>query len=48
MADDWEKALKRFDERTVKRRAQAKEHDEQAQEMIREAQDRHDSDKPDE
>ncbi len=47
MADDWDEALKRFDERTVKRRARAKEQDEKAQEMIREAQERQDSDKPD-
>jgi len=48
MAGDWDEALKRFDERTVKRRAKAKEHDDEAQEIIREAQERHDSEKPDE
>jgi hypothetical protein len=46
MADDWDEALKRFDERTLKRRAKAKEQEEKAQELIREAQERHDSDKP--
>jgi len=38
MADDeWKKALEEFDERTTKRRAKAKEQDEKAQEMIRQA-----------
>jgi hypothetical protein len=41
MAEDWNEALKRFDERTVKRREKAKEHDEEAQRVIREAEERH-------
>jgi hypothetical protein len=41
MADDWNEALKRFDERTVKRRERAKENDEEAQRVIREADERH-------
>jgi hypothetical protein len=43
MADE---ALKRFDERTAKRRAKAKEHEDEAQELIREAEARRDRDKP--
>ena len=43
MADDWNEALKRFDERTVKRREKAKENDEKAQEVIREAEERQDN-----
>jgi hypothetical protein len=31
MTDDWNEALKRFDELTVKRRERAKENDEKAQ-----------------
>jgi hypothetical protein len=48
MADeDWNEALKQFDEKTVKRRERAKENDEEAQRVIREADDRHDNkDKP--
>ena len=46
MADDWNEALKRFDERTVKRREKAKEHEEEAQQVIREAEERHEADKP--
>ena len=48
MDDDWNEALKRFDERTTKRREKAKEQDEKAQEVIREARERRDTDKPDE
>lgn len=41
MADEWDEALKRFDERTVKRRERAKENDEKAQQVIRDAEERH-------
>lgn len=41
MADDSNDALKRFDERTVKRRERAKQNDEKAQQVIREAEERH-------
>ena len=44
MDKDWNEALKRFEERTVKRRERAKENDEKAQEVIREAEERHGSD----
>jgi hypothetical protein len=43
MTDDWNEALKRFDELTVKRRERAKENDEKAQQVIREAEERHTS-----
>ena len=43
MDDDWNEALKRFDERTMKRRERAKEHEEEAQQVIREAEERQDS-----
>ena len=46
MADDWDEALKRFDERTVKRREKAKENDEQARRAIREAEVHPPGDKP--
>jgi hypothetical protein len=46
MADDWNEALKRFDERTAKRRARAKEQEEKAREVIREAQERQGNDEP--
>jgi hypothetical protein len=46
MADEWDEALKRFDERTVQRRERAKEHDQKAQEIIRQAEERHGSEKP--
>ena len=46
MADEWEEALKRFDERTAKRREKAKENNEKAQQVIREADERHGGDKP--
>ena len=36
MDGEWSEELKRFDERTTKRRVRAKEQDEKAQEMIRE------------
>jgi hypothetical protein len=36
MAEDWNEAIKRFDERTEKRRERAKENDEEAQRIIRE------------
>jgi hypothetical protein len=48
MAEDWNEALKRFDEQTVKRRERAKENNEEAQRIIREADERHGSDKPSE
>jgi hypothetical protein len=41
--DDWDEALKQFEEKTVKRRERAKENDEEAQRVIREADERHDS-----
>ena len=37
MTDDWNEALKRFDERTAKRREKAKENEEEAQRVIRQA-----------
>jgi hypothetical protein len=40
--DDWDKAIERLDERTAKRRAKAKEQDDKAQELIREAEERRD------
>jgi hypothetical protein len=47
MADDWDEALKRFQERTLKRRERAKGHEEEAQQIIREAEERQDDkDKP--
>jgi hypothetical protein len=47
MADDeWKKELEQLDERTTKRRARAKEQDEEGQEIIREAEERRDRDKP--
>jgi hypothetical protein len=47
MADEeWKKALEQFDERTTKRRIKAKEHDEKAQAMIREAEERRDKSTP--
>ena len=44
--DEWDETLKRFNERTARRRARAKENDEKAQQIIREAEDRHATDKP--
>ncbi len=44
--EDWNEALKRFDERTVKRREKAKDNDEKAQRVIRDADERHGRDKP--
>jgi hypothetical protein len=44
--DDWDKEMERLDERTAKRRAKAKEQDEKAQELIREAEERRKTDKP--
>ena len=46
MDDEWKKELERFDERTAKRRARAKDQEEKAQEMIREAEERRDRDTP--
>jgi hypothetical protein len=46
MDDDWTKELEKFDERTAKRRAKAKEQNEKAEEMIREAEERRDRNKP--
>jgi hypothetical protein len=40
MTDEWGDALERFDERTTLRRARAKEHEEKALELIREAEER--------
>ena len=44
MVDEWDEALQRFNDRTKKRRERAKEHDEEAQRMIREAEERRHSD----
>jgi len=44
--DDWDKEMERLDERTAKRRAKAKEQDEKAQELIREAEERRDRNTP--
>jgi len=46
MDDEWKKELDRLDERTANRRARAKEQDEKAQDLIREAEERRDRDKP--
>jgi hypothetical protein len=46
MDEEWKKELERFDERTAKRRARAKEQEEKAQEMIREGVERRDRDAP--
>jgi hypothetical protein len=48
MPDDWDKEMERLDERTAKRRAKAKEQDEEMQRAIREAEQRRDHDKPSE
>ena len=45
MVDEWSEELQRFHERTAKRRAKAKEHDDEAQAVIREADERADRDK---
>ena len=45
MADEWNEELKRFHERTEKRREKAKEHEEQTQRIIRESEERRDQDK---
>jgi hypothetical protein len=44
--DDWDKEMERLDERTAKRRAKAKEQDEEAQKLLREAEERRERDKP--
>lgn len=44
--DDWDKEMERLDERTAKRRAKAKEQEEEAQKLLREAEERWDRDKP--
>jgi hypothetical protein len=44
--DEWKKELQRFDERTKKRRAKAKEQEEKAQDLIRDSEQRRDSEKP--
>jgi hypothetical protein len=46
MPDDWDKEMERLDERTAKRRAKAREQDEKAQELIREAEERRNRDRP--
>lgn len=46
MAEEWSEELKRFDERTRKRRARAKEQDDKAREVIRDAEERPDIEKP--
>lgn len=50
MADEnWNEALKQFDEKTVKRREKAKENEDEAQRVIRAADERQDNkDKPSE
>ena len=45
MTDDWDKQMRELDERTAKRRADAKELEEKMQEAIREAEERRDRDK---
>jgi len=44
--DDWDREMKRLDDRTAKRRARAKEQDEEMQKAIREAEERREWDKP--
>jgi hypothetical protein len=44
--DDWGKEMERLDDRTAKRRARAKEQDEEMQKAIREAEERRERDKP--
>jgi hypothetical protein len=44
--DEWKKELQRFGERTKKRRAKAEEQEAKAQDMIRESEERRDSEKP--
>ena len=44
--DDWDKEMERLDERTAKRRAKAKEQEEEAQKLLREAEERRKPDKP--
>ena len=44
--DDWGKEMERLDDRTAKRRAKAKEQDEEMQKAIREAEERRERDKP--
>ena len=44
--DDWDTEMKRLDDRTAKRRAKAKEQDEEMQKAIREAEERRERDKP--
>jgi hypothetical protein len=44
--DDWDKEMERLDERTAKRRAKAKEQEEEAQKLLREAEERRKTDKP--
>src|SRR6476659_4751515 len=43
---EWDKEMKRLDDRTAKRRARAKEQDEEMQRAIREAEERRERDKP--
>ena len=44
--DDWDTEMKRLDDRTAKRRAKAKEQDEEMQKAILEAEERRERDKP--
>jgi hypothetical protein len=44
--DEWDKELERLDERTAKRRAKAKEQEEEAKRLLREAEERRKTDKP--
>lgn len=44
--DDWDKEMERLDERTAKRRAKAKEQEEEAQKLLRDAEERRKTDKP--
>jgi hypothetical protein len=46
MTDEWRKELERLDEQAAKRRVQVKELDQEGQELIQEAEERRDRDKP--
>jgi hypothetical protein len=44
--DNWDQQMEHLDERTAKRRARAKEQDDEVQKLIREAEERRERDKP--
>jgi hypothetical protein len=46
MTDEWKKELERLDEQTAKRRVRVRELDQEGQELMREAEERRDRDKP--